>query len=177
MKAVGVFILLVAVAFPSVLPDHSALLQSSPPKTPRIAWEGLAIVVNRSNPTSDLTMAQLRAMFLGERKWWSHRRRIALAAMRRSSPESQTVLRMIYQMDSRELDHYFLYQSFKGENLRRPTTLPAPADVKKFVVSTPGAVGYLRESDIDDSVKVVRVNGLLPGDDGYPLRLRVRHPK
>jgi hypothetical protein len=45
------------------------------------------------------------------------------------------------------------------------------------VVSTPGALGYLRLSDVDDSVKIVRVNGLLPEDDGYPLRLRVRRPK
>jgi hypothetical protein len=47
---------------------------------------------------------------------------------------------------------------------------------KKFVVSTP-STGYLRASDVDGSVKVVRVNGLLPGDDGYPLRLRARLTK
>ncbi len=97
--------------------------------------------------------------------------------MQRNTPEWQTALRMIYKMDSRELDRYFLYQSFKGEHLAGPTTLAAAAEVRKFVVSTPGAVGYLRESDVDDSVKVLRVNGLLPGDDGYPLRLRVRRPK
>jgi len=45
------------------------------------------------------------------------------------------------------------------------------------VGATPGAVGYLRASDVDNSVKVVRVNGLLPEDDGYPLRLRARPPK
>jgi hypothetical protein len=45
------------------------------------------------------------------------------------------------------------------------------------VGTTPGAVGYLRASDVDDSVKVVRVNGLLPDDDGYPMRLRARLPK
>ena len=177
MQAVGIFILLVTVAFSSVLPDRAALRQSSPSHSVRVPWEGLAIVVNRSNPTTDLTMAQLRAMFFGDRKWWSHRRRITLAAMRRSTPEGQTVLRVIYQMDGHELDRYFLYQAFKGENSRTPRTLPASADVKKFVVSTPGAVGYLRESEVDDSVKVVRINGLLPGDDGYPLRLPVRHAK
>ena len=173
MKAAGVLILLVTVAFSSVLPD-SAPRQTLPKRTPRIPYEGLAIVVNQDNPTTDITLSQLRAMFLGERKWWSNRHRVVLAGMRRNTPEWQAVRRVIYKMDRRELDHYYLYQSFIGESPSLPTTMPAPADVKKFVVSTPGALGYLRASDVDGSVKVVRVNGLLPGDDGYPLRLRAR---
>jgi ABC-type phosphate transport system substrate-binding protein len=177
MKAAGVLILLVTVAFSSVLPDSTPARQSPPKHTPRIPWEGLAIVVNPNNPTTDVTMSQLRAMFLGERKWWSNRHRVVLAGMRRNTPEWQTVRRVIYKMDRRELDHYFLYQSFKGESPSLPSTMPAPADVKKFVVSNPGALGYLRASDVDSSVRVVRVNGLLPGDDGYPLRLRARPAK
>lgn len=176
MKAAGVLILLVTVAFSAVLPD-SAPRQTLPKRSPRIPYEGLAIVVNPDNPTTDITLSQLRAMFLGERKWWSNRHRVVLAGMRRNTPEWQAVRRVIYKMDRRELDHYYLYQSFKGEAPSLPTTMPAPADVKKFVVSTPGALGYLRASDVDGSVKVVRVNGLLPGDDGYPLRLRARPAK
>jgi hypothetical protein len=80
-------------------------------------------------------------------------------------------------MDERDLNNYFLYQVFKGEGPFPPVILRTPADVRKFVGTTPGAVGYLRASDVDDSVKVVRVNGLLPDDDGYPMRLRARLPK
>jgi ABC-type phosphate transport system substrate-binding protein len=176
MKAVGVLILLVAVAFPlgnAASETHSPPLSltTNPSRTP---WEGLAIVVNRQNPTSNVTLPDLRAMFFGERKWWTNRRRVSVAARRRGTPERQAVLRVIYKMDDRELDRYFLYQRFKGEASTSPAILQTAVDVKKFVVSTPGALGYLRASDVDDSVKVVRVNGLLPGDDGYPLRLRAR---
>jgi len=177
MKAVGVLILLVTVALCSVLPESTALRQTLPTHTPSVSWEGLAIVVNRNNPTNDISLPQLRSMFFGERRWWSSKRRITLAAMRRSTPEWQTVQRVIYKMNRRELDHYYLYQSFIGEGSTPPATMQAPADVKRFVVSRPGALGYLRVSDVDDSVKVIRVNGLLPGDDGYPLRLRARAPK
>ena len=177
MKAVGVLILLAAASLSSTLPKVSLPMSSSSARSPRASWEGLAIVVNRNNPTSNVSLPQLRAIYVGDRKWWSSRRRIALVSMQRNTPEWQTALRVIYKMDSRELDRYFLYQSFKGEHFAGPTTLAAAAEVRKFVVSTPGAVGYLRASDVDDSVKVLRVNGLLPGDDGYPLRLRVRRPK
>lgn len=143
----------------------------------KTSWEGLAIVVNRTNPTTDLTLAQLRSIFLGERKWWTHRRRILLSTMRRGTPERQTVLRVLYRMDDRDLDKYFLYQLFKGEATSSLAILRTSAQVRKFVGTSPGAVGYLRASDVDDSVKVVRINGLLPEDDGYPLRLRARPPR
>jgi ABC-type phosphate transport system substrate-binding protein len=179
MKVIWGIVLLAAIALLPASASSGAFSSVQPlaSTAPRTSWEGLAIVVNRNNPTANLTLAQLRAIFLGEKKWWSYRRRVALSTMRRGTPERQTVLRVIYKMDDRELDKYFLYEEFKGETFKTPATLKTPADVKKFVVSTPGAVGYLRASDVDGSVKVVRVNGLLPGDDGYPMRLRARPPR
>lgn len=179
MKVVRGIVLLAAIA---LLPGNasSGTFSSVQPvvsTAPRPAWEGLAIVVHPRNPIANLTLAQLHSIFLGERKWWTHRRRVLISTMRRGTPEHETVLRVLYRMDDHELEKYFLYQAFKGEASRSPAILRTPADVRKFVGTTPGAVGYLRASDVDDSVKVVRVNGLLPGDDGYPLRLRARPPK
>jgi ABC-type phosphate transport system substrate-binding protein len=175
MKAAGVLIFLVAVALSSVMADSATPRHASPSRqSARASWEGLAIVVNRNNPIADITLPELRSMFYGERKWWSHKHRITLAAMKRSTAEWKTVQRVIYKVDQHQLEHYYLYQSFKGEGVNLPVAMPAPADVKKFVANTPGALGYVRASDVDDSVKVVRINGLLPADDGYPLRLRAR---
>jgi ABC-type phosphate transport system substrate-binding protein len=174
MKAAGVFTIVVAMALSSAMADNGALRQPPPTTQARTGWEGLAIVVNRNNPINDISLPELRAMFFGERKWWSHKQRITLAAMRRNTQEYKTVQRVIYKVDRHELERYYLYQSFKGEGGKLPSTMKAPADVKKFVQGTPGALGYLRASDVDDSVKIVRINGLLPGDDGYPLRLRAR---
>ncbi len=178
MKAVGVLILLLAVAVPSRnAPSESLSPLFKGANHPRAEWEGLAIIVNRKNPTSNISLAQLRAVFMGEHKWWTSHRRIVLSAMRRGTPERATVLRVMYQMDEYDLSKYFFYQAFKGEGSMSPVTLRTPADVRKFVATTPGAIGYVRASDVDESVKVVRVNGLLPEDDGYPLRLRARPSK
>jgi ABC-type phosphate transport system substrate-binding protein len=179
MKVVRGVILLavVAVLTGSASSGSYSPIQPFASTAPRTPWEALAIVVNSKNPTANLTLAQLRALFLGEKKWWSNRRRVQLTAMRHGTPERQTVSRVLYKMSDRELEKYFLHQAFKGEPSTSPATLKTAADVKRFVVSTPGAIGYLRASDVDDSVKIVRVNGLLPGDDGYPLRLRARPPE
>jgi ABC-type phosphate transport system substrate-binding protein len=172
MKAAGVFVLVVAVA--SLMADSGSARQPAPSTSTRASWEGLAIVVNRNNPIENISLPELRAMFFGEKKWWSAKHRVTLAAMKRSTPEWKTVQRVIYKVNQHELEHYYLYQSFKGEGVNLPVKMQAPTDVKKFVAKTPGALGYVRVSDVDETVKVVRINGLLPNDDGYPLRLRVR---
>ena len=178
MKMAGVLILLLVVVFPSGNASSESVSPIAMAANPsRVPWEGLAIVVNRKNPTSNLTLTQLRAIFTGEKKWWNSRHRVVLSAMKRGTPERAAVLRVIYKMDERELNNYFLYQAFKGEAPIPPAILPTPAEVRRFVGATPGAVGYLRASDVDGSVKVVRVNGLLPEDDGYPVRLRARLSK
>jgi phosphate transport system substrate-binding protein len=142
---------------------------------PRTSWEGLAIVVNRKNPIDNVTLEQLRDIFLEEREWWSNRRRIRLVAMQRGAAERQTVLRVIYRMKKDwDFDKYFFFGVYRGEFSTSPVTLATPEEVRNYVSMTPGAVGYLRASDVDNSVKVVSVNGLLPRDDGYPLRLRAR---
>jgi hypothetical protein len=40
------------------------------------------------------------------------------------------------------------------------------------VSGTPGAIGYLRGSDVDDSVKILKVDGHAPGDAEYPLKIK-----
>ena len=174
MKAAGVYLLLVAIAVSSAMAHSGSTRPPAPSKSARASWEGLAIVVNRNNPIENISLTELRAMFYGEKKWWSQKHRVTLAAMKRSTPEWKAVQRVVYKANQHELEHYYLYQSFKGEGVNLPVPMQAPSDVKKFVSKTPGALGYVRASDVDDTVKVVRINGLLPDDDGYPLRLRVR---
>ena len=141
----------------------------------RSPWESLAIVVNPKNPTSNVTVGELREILLGERQWWACKQpRITLTAMPRGSAERETLTRTIYRMDDAAFDKYFFFEVYRGALPTSPTILETAAEVKKFVSRTPGAVGYVRASDVDDSVKILRIDGLFPEDDGYPLRLHTR---
>jgi len=55
--------------------------------------------------------------------------------------------------------------------------LASPEILRKFVFNAPGAIGYLRASDVDDSVKVVRVDGRMPEEEDYRLPIDERSPK
>lgn len=155
-----------------------AWAQAGSPNARRPPWESLAIVVNPKNPTSNVTLGELREILLGERQWWACKLpRITLTARPRGSAERETLTRTIYRMDDAASDKYFFFEVYRGVLPTSPTILDTAAEVKKFVSRTPGAVGYVRASDVDDSVKILRIDGLFPEDDGYPLRLHTRVAK
>ena len=77
--------------------------------------QSLAIVVNRSNPTENLSFGELRKIFLGERSHWPHGRRIAVAMMEQGQPEREAVLREVYRMSEDSYRDHFLKGRFTGD--------------------------------------------------------------
>ena len=135
--------------------------------------EPLVIVVNRSNPVSDLSSDELRRIFLGNRSHWPNGRRITLVMREPGELERKTVLHDVCGMNEDQFKNHFVHGLFTGEILVSPKILASPVGVRKFVFNVPGAIGYLRVGDIDDSVKVVRIDELLPDDKGYKLHTQV----
>jgi phosphate transport system substrate-binding protein len=131
----------------------------------------LAIVVNTANPVDNLSMAELRKVFLGERSHWPNGRRITLVMMDQGQPERTTLIREVCQMSESDFNKHFLHGLFTGEVFVSPKTLSSPVGVRKFIFNVPGAIGYVRLSDVDSTVKVLRVDGLRPEDKDYALRI------
>jgi len=149
-------------------PTPQTSVKAAPPK------EGLAIIVNRENPVENLSIAELRTVFLGERSHWANGRRITLVMMEPGQPEREAVVRDVCRMSESDLRRRYLQGLLTGEELVSPKTLSSPVGVRKFVFNVPGAIGYVRPEDLDDSVKVVRIDGHLPTDADYPLKIEER---
>jgi ABC-type phosphate transport system substrate-binding protein len=141
------------------------------------ADECLAILVNRSNPVENLSFAELRKVFLGEQNHWSDGRRITLVMLESGKPERQAVLNLIYRMEDKDFNAYFLHHVFTGDVHAAPTTLTTPTEVLKFVSNVQGAIGYLRTTAVDESVKIVRVDSVLPCDKDYSIRMHAKSVK
>lgn len=141
------------------------------PEAADSASQPLAIIVNVSNPVDNLSLTELRKVFLGERAHWPNGRRITLVMMEPGKSERTALIRELFQMTESEFNRHFLHGMFTGEVFVSPKTLASPVGVRKFVFNVPGAIGYVRTSDIDASVKVLRVDGHLPTDKEYSLRV------
>ena len=141
------------------------------PEGVETASQPLAIIVNVSNPVDNLSSTELRNVCLGARAHWPNGRRITLVMMEPGKPERTALVREVCQMTEGEFNRHFLHGVFTGEVFVSPKTLANPVGVRKFVFNVPGAIGYLRTSDLDSTVKVVRVDGHLPSDKEYSLRV------
>jgi phosphate transport system substrate-binding protein len=131
----------------------------------------LAIIVNKSNPNDDLKFSELREYFLVERSNWSSGGGKVRVIMREpGEPEREAVLRLIYDMDEKDFNSYFLGKKFRGEVLEEPRLRSSTPDMIKTISNVQGAIGYVRADEVDASVKVIRVDGLAPGDAGYKIK-------
>src|SRR5579862_3129924 len=137
-----------------------------------VGSEPLVIVVNRSNPLDDLSSAELRKIFLGNRSHWANGRRITLVMREPGEPERNTIIREVCGMTEDQLKNHFLHGLYTGEILVSPKTLSSPIGVRKFIFNVPGAIGYLRIGDVDATVKVLRIDELMPDDKGYKLHVQ-----
>ena len=131
----------------------------------------LAIIVNKSNPNDNLSFSELREYFMAERNNWSGGAGKVRVIMREPGvAEREAVLRLIYDMGEKDFVGYFLGKKFRGEILDEPRLRTSTLDMIKTIANVPGAIGYVRADEVDASVKVIRVDGLAPGDAGYKIK-------
>ena len=136
--------------------------------------QALAIIVNQSNPVENFSLIELKKIFLGERSHWPNGRRITLVMLDPAQPERKVILREIYGMTEKDFNTHFMQGVFTGAVTISPKTFASSSEVRRFVFNVPGAIGYVRSSDVDPSVKVLRIDGRLPDDKDYKLRLQAR---
>jgi len=154
----------------SAIGSSNPALEPPHPEHPA-SGEPLAIVINRSNPIRNLSLQDLRSIFLSERSYWPNGRRITLVLRDLGDPERRTIIHEVCNMSEDQFRVHVLRGMFTGEILVSPKTLNTPAGVRRFIFNVPGAIGALRISETDDSVGVVRIDNLLPFDKGYELHV------
>jgi ABC-type phosphate transport system substrate-binding protein len=172
MRRIRGLLIFVTVVLLFELPSHRiAHAAAGPSRTGNDPHPSLAIIVNRSNPVENLSFVELRKIFLGERSRWPNGHRVIVATMEPGYSERETILRHLYHMTESAYRDHFLQGTYTGDIPFPPKTFSSPATLRRFVFNAPGAIGYLRASDVDGSVKVVHIDGRLPDDLEYKLQI------
>ena len=175
-RAAATLALLLALAAAPPAPEAAhAAARGGPACAPGAQASGpleLAVIVNKSNPNDNLSMEELREYFKTERGHWPNGMgKVRVVMLEPGNPAREAALRLIYDMSEKGFTSYFLGKKFRGETLEEPRQQSSPPDLIKFIAYVPGAIGCVAAGEVDASVKVVRVDGLAPGDPGYKLRL------
>jgi ABC-type phosphate transport system substrate-binding protein len=130
----------------------------------------LAIVVHHSNPVENLTFSELRRIFMLDTQTWPHGRKITVVLREQEQPERADAIRIICGLSEADYDKHILFRTFQGSVNIGPRSLQSASAVLRFVYNAPGAIGSVAADQLDPSVKVLRIDGALPGDSRYPLR-------
>lgn len=133
------------------------------------AAEGdIAVVVNPDNTVSNLTVGELRKLFGGEKRSWPGGTPVKLF-VRAPGTRERTALLKLLGMSESEYKQYWTSQVFRGEAQAEPVTLPSNGMQKEAVAAFPGAIALVTAQDVKSGMKVVKVNGHMPGEPDYPL--------
>jgi len=157
--------LLHIIAAGAMLLTSTTLLADDPPGDSPIA-----IVVHKDLPIDNLSLEELRSIFLADRQFWGNRTRITLLVRAPQSDERTFVLERIYQMSEAQFRQYWIAKMFRAEVPRGPKIVLSTGMTLDLVVAIPGSISFTRADTVTDNVKVIRVDGLLPSDEGYPLK-------
>lgn len=133
--------------------------------------DDLAVVVNKSNSATNLTKSQLRKLVLGEQDSWPSGQTVTVVLRNPGDTERDGVLRTICRMTEDDYNQHVVHARSSGEAGAAPKVIGSAAAVRQFVASTPGAIGFLRMADVNDTVKVVSVDGIAPGQAEYKVKI------
>jgi ABC-type phosphate transport system substrate-binding protein len=140
------------------------------PALAQVGSRPVAIVAHPDAPVDNLTFAQLRSIFMGDQQFWTDRSRITLLVRAPEAAERELVLSRIYRMSEAQFRQYWIAKMFRAEVPAGPKIVYTTDMTRDLVSAIPGAISFMPAADVTRDVKVIRIDGFLPGDSGYPLR-------
>jgi hypothetical protein len=132
----------------------------------------LAVIVHKSNPIDNLTLPQLRKILLGEVHQFPDHRKLVLAEREPDSDVHRWILLRVLRMTPVEYKRYLLGIEFRGAEALTVKILNSDDTAAKFVFNVPTAIAVIDAVPAGGAasrVKIVRIEGKLPGEPGYEL--------
>ena len=128
----------------------------------------VAVVVNPANPVGSISLSDLRKIFAGEKRSWQGGLPMRPIVRPPGCRERLVLLRLLGMSES-EYKQYWATQVFRGEVGSEPSSVPSVGMQKEALSVFPGAITLVDARDVKPGMKVVKIDGHLPGEPGYPV--------
>jgi hypothetical protein len=118
----------------------------------------LAVVVNKSNSTSSVSATDLQKLLKAATPSWPDGKKVRIFVTDPGSAENRSILQRFYEMTPAEIKSKADIQIVGSDEI-----------VLTMVAGKPGAIGLVNVYSITSQVKVLKVDGKLPLEQGYLL--------
>lgn len=116
-----------------------------------VAIDGIAVIVNRSNPVSNLSVEQIRDIYTGAITNWNQvggsNAPIAVVSREAGSGTRSAFEEIV---------------GFQGRLLAGANENTSTGAIKAGIAQNPNAIGYISLGSVDDTIKAISVNGVSP---------------
>src|SRR5713226_7073422 len=153
-----------------LLANLFCLLVVSQPAAQAPQGSDIAVVVHPDTPVSNLSLEEVRKVFMGERQYWSTKLPVVLLVRAPVARERDLVLNVIYQMDEVQFKRYWIAKIFRAESATAPKIVYSSDMANELTAAIPGAIVFMDTRDVRPGVKVLRISGQLPDQPDYPLK-------
>src|SRR5262245_57369946 len=138
--------------------------------TPSHSGPGYQVVAPVSAPLDDISMDELRRVFLLRRLYWKPGHPIRLILPGTGQPTREFMLLRVCQKTEGEYRRLVLEVIYRGETDQAPKVGGSDGEVLGMLAAQQESLGLVgTEVALPPGLKVLRVDGRLPAEPGYPL--------
>lgn len=127
----------------------------------------IAVVVHENNPTSNLSMHELKLIYLGKATNFPKGAEIELLEFRSSSSE---FYKLALNMSKREVRKHWLKKVFSGDHAEPPIKFDDIDEVRSRICKSKSSICFIDIEDVQECMKILSIDELKPDDEDYPLR-------
>jgi ABC-type phosphate transport system substrate-binding protein len=129
----------------------------------------LALVSNKSNSVSVITLPELVKISKGQTSHWPDGKPVLFIMRSPSTPEMKLFLEKVYELPEGEVKD--LIAAVNHDRAGHPAIMIATSDedLVNKVASIPGAIGVVDVYAINSSVNYIKIAGKAPLEPGYLL--------
>jgi phosphate transport system substrate-binding protein len=118
----------------------------------------------------NLTLAELRRILVGDREFWSTGLRVSILVRAPVARERDVVVKDLCRMTEAQFRQHWIAKQFRNETSSGPRIVYSAQMALDQVSRTPGAISFVESAAVSKNVKVLRIDGRAPGQQGYRLR-------
>ncbi len=126
----------------------------------------IAIVANKEFPLQHLSVKEVKKIFMGRRTTFEKEGAIFLAEY---LPLTEKFCRKALRTSTARYRKHWIQIVFSGGSAAPPKSFKSAEELKSFLRRNRTAIGYLDWEEVDDSIRVIPVDGKVPTDPKYFL--------
>ena len=132
----------------------------------------IAVVVNKSNPETDISYNELKQILEARKQYWGNGDRITLVFKPIESNETRTLIDMVYKIKYDEFDKYWFLKVYNNKIMEFPKILNSAGTINILVSEIPGAIAFVGVTEVSKrgNIKILKINGKMPDEGGYPFK-------